>query len=854
MSGELFICCFCLFCASPEACKQISFTNMALSALTDNTMSVGTVRTKNRWPSTLDWIAVALLAGLALWLFRGHVFGDTLWIGNPDRLNGDLKYLGHYLSGLEGGKIAAWNEHEMMGYDSLAMAGTSPNPLVYLVSFFGSENLYVSMGYLFVGLMMAAGMATYIFLRTFLHAGVPVLVGAICYEFSTLAVLKNSQNSMTFAVFILIPLFMLVIRKIRGETAAWCFVALTVLLICMLNYMFLQKAAYALMLIGAYAAWRSYNEKSWRPALVFGLAFLVALGFSFPRILNIGLALGEYKRAIDGLNLKDFDALYSFQNIHPYEILRWFDNSIFGLTPSDSHEIKNNINLTEGFLLYTSSIVPLVLLTGLVRGRLSWLNPLRSTNGEAGFFFWILVICIAVIVVKPVAHIMFLLFMRLDFTHARIQISALLPLCLLIALTLSSLAPPKVEKHRPFRQNLAGLALGVSAALLIEYIAQQYLGTITRQPSTPVQAPHLRVEALVRILLSAIFFVLLLRVALAGNERWRHGAHIALCALLASQCLLAADRQVNGTLALNFASPFHWGDYYQARRDEFAPPSSAQLQALHERIQPQQYRVALVCDPHIADGFCAGHVPEFWQLRAIDGYYGPGVPRRLRALPWPAGVSLRTISFTSVDTVPWELLGVLNVRSVLVAGDGVFRNIVHDNGRITGRPDPGTFEIITSPTRVTPRAFFVAAIEPAISPEDAAKKIFRPEGIIDPILTSYVEGLKQARIFGTVSSGAIEIRGRGDTLELRFTASPSERFLVLNDLYYPGWQAMFDGQDLPILPVNAVMRGVVVPAGATYVTFQYASYLDSTPAWAFRLGALILVLGIFLIFYRMSKQ
>lgn len=806
-----------------------------------------------RWPSGQDWIAIAVLACLALWLFRGTIFGDTLWIGNPDRLNGDLKYLGHYLSGLDGGNISAWNEHEMMGYDSLAMAGTSPNPLVYLVSLFGRNNLYISMGYVFVGLMVAAGVATYAFLRTFLPAGTPILVGAICYEFSALAVLKNSQNSMTFAVFILIPLFMLAIRKIRRETAAWCFIALTVLLVSMLNYMFLQKAAYALMLIGAYAAWRSYNEKSWGPVFVFSLAFVVALGFSFPRILNIGLALGEYKRAIDGLDLKNFDVLYSFQNIYPYEILRWFDNSIFGLTPSHSQTIKNNINLTEGFLLYTSSIVPLVLLTGLVRDRRAWLNPLRSTNGEAGFFFWILAICIAVIVVKPVAHLMFLFFMRLDFTHARIQISALLPLCLLVAITLNRLAPIPRTDRRDAWSSVAGLAVGISVALVIEAIAQQYTGIYTRQPGLPVQAPHLRLESLARIALSAIFFVLMLRTTLAGKQHWRRSAHVALCALVASQCLLAADRQVNGPQALDFSRPFHRGDYYQARRDEFTPPGTEQLRVLHERIEPDKYRVALVCDQHIADGFCAGHVPEFWQLRAIDGYYGPGVPRRLRALPWPAGVSLRTISFTSVDAVPWDLLGVLNVRSVLIAGDGVFRNIVRDNDKITGRPDPGTFEIIPSPARVTPRVFFAVAVEPAVSTEDAAKKLFRPEGIIDPMRTSFVEGLDQASSFGGAGGGAIELRGHGDALELRFAASPSERFLVLNDLYYPGWRAISDGRELPILPTNAVMRGVIVPAGATKVQFSYASYLDSTPAWAFRIAAVLAMLALFIVLRRRAK-
>lgn len=55
-----------------------------------------------------DWIAALVLLLLAIWLIRGHVLGDSLWIGNPDRLNSDLKILKHYLSGLSSGHIAAW--------------------------------------------------------------------------------------------------------------------------------------------------------------------------------------------------------------------------------------------------------------------------------------------------------------------------------------------------------------------------------------------------------------------------------------------------------------------------------------------------------------------------------------------------------------------------------------------------------------------------------------------------------------------------------------------------------------------------------------------------------------------------
>jgi hypothetical protein len=260
--------------------------------------------------------------------------------------------------------------------------------------------------------------------------------------------------------------------------------------------------------------------------------------------------------------------------------------------------------------------------------------------------------------------------------------------------------------------------------------------------------------------------------------------------------------------------------------------------------------VALVCDPSIADGFCAGHVPEFWQLRAIDGYYGPGVPHRLRALPWPGYVSLRTISFTSADNLPWELLGLLNVGSALVAGDDLFRNIARDGDRITGRADPAYVRIIASPARVTPRAFFSAEVRPAASPEDAAKQLFGPAGIVDPQRTSFVEGIAGTRQYA--GGGKVEVEGCDDRLVLRFEPASAPRFLVLNELYYPGWRAEAGGTELPILAANAVMRGVVVPPNAQSVRFRYESPIRSSAAVATSwLG--IVLLGVIWALFRQSR-
>lgn len=795
-----------------------------------------------------DWSAVLILVLLAVWLFRRHFFDDNLWMGNPDRLNSDFKILKHYLSGLSGGHISAWDEHEMMGYDSFVLPYTFPNPLVYLAALFGSDSLYITMGYIEIAMLAIAGIAAYAFIRADLPAGTSALVGGICYEFSSLTLLKVSQNSMSFAVFIVIPLLALAIRHVRRDAAPACFLALAFLLACMLNLMFLQKAAYALILIGGYAFWRSWITRSWYPASVFSAALTVAVIFSAPRIIGVARALREYARVVEGIDFKDFNVLYKFQNILPDQFYRWFDYGIYGRTISEGIALGNKINLTEGFLFYTSAIVPFVLLTGLLRNRRGWLTNLRAPIGDAAYFFWFLVACVAVVVWKPAAHAMFLLFLRMDFTHARILIAALLPLSCLVALALSDLSP-RVNPARKGRYVcIAGMVVGLFAALAIDAVAEHFTDTYTIG-----ELPKMRQQSLVRIGLSVMFYVILLasvlrRAKIAGL---RNFAYMTICGLLASQCLLGANEQINVAYTRNFLHPFNKGDFYYARRDEFHPPSAEQLSALHQRIEPERYRVALVCDQEIAGGFCGGHVPEFWQLRAIDGYYGLGVPRRLRALPWPTGTGLRTISFLALETMPWNLLGFLNVRWALVSGDGVYRNIVREGDEIIGRPDPATFKIVPSPARITPRVFFAAAVEPAASLEDAVGHLFRPDGIVDPVNTSFVEGLDKARRFE--KGGAVTLKGRDDLLELQFDATSAERFLVLNDLYYPGWHADIDGRELPVFATNAVMRGVVVPAGTDHLRFRYATYSATLSAWMFRVFAVLATLGLFFGLRRVAK-
>jgi hypothetical protein len=83
-------------------------------------------------------------------------------------------------------------------------------------------------------------------------------------------------------------------------------------------------------------------------------------------------------------------------------------------------------------------------------------------------------------------------------------------------------------------------------------------------------------------------------------------------------------------------------------------------------------------------------------------------------------------------------------------------------------------------------------------------------------------------------SGVTFVRDEDERVELRAYARRAG-YLVLEDSYYPGWQATVDGRPAPIVAANEAFRAVALPAGANLVEFRYR------PA-SFRIGAAVSIL------------
>jgi hypothetical protein len=74
----------------------------------------------------------------------------------------------------------------------------------------------------------------------------------------------------------------------------------------------------------------------------------------------------------------------------------------------------------------------------------------------------------------------------------------------------------------------------------------------------------------------------------------------------------------------------------------------------------------------------------------------------------------------------------------------------------------------------------------------------------------------------TGAVGILALSRESDTaISLRATAR-AYSFLVLSDVYYPGWRASVDGREVHIYQTDYALRGVVVPPGAHRIEFVYA--------------------------------
>lgn len=137
---------------------------------------------------------------------------------------------------------------------------------------------------------------------------------------------------------------------------------------------------------------------------------------------------------------------------------------------------------------------------------------------------------------------------------------------------------------------------------------------------------------------------------------------------------------------------------------------------------------------------------------------------------------------------------------------------------------PGALAVYRNPD-VMPRAWIVHAARVVADPDEALTQLRDDE--IDPRTTVLLleHELQNAAPFGAVEpappgSAAIVQRSANRITVQTETAAPG--YLVLSEVWYPGWQATVNGAPVTLLRANGGLRALPIPAGTATVALRFA--------------------------------
>ena len=82
------------------------------------------------------------------------------------------------------------------------------------------------------------------------------------------------------------------------------------------------------------------------------------------------------------------------------------------------------------------------------------------------------------------------------------------------------------------------------------------------------------------------------------------------------------------------------------------------------------------------------------------------------------------------------------------------------------------------------------------------------------------------------------------------SVSPRDGWLILSDVWYPGWQASVDGVPTEIQVANQAFRAIRFPAGTHQVEFRYALVSAAIGGWITLGCALVVMVGLAMSFKR----
>ena len=194
----------------------------------------------------------------------------------------------------------------------------------------------------------------------------------------------------------------------------------------------------------------------------------------------------------------------------------------------------------------------------------------------------------------------------------------------------------------------------------------------------------------------------------------------------------------------------------------------------------------------------------------------------------------------------WESMGsrstrlydLLNVKYLVAR-----KNVPVDRDKFTPVFDEQAINIYGN-TRMIPRAFVVFDTQVVADKNAAFDAIHAPS--FEPTKTVVLEKPVNSGQW-TVDGGqsSVNIVGYGPNEILMDANSSSDGVLVLSEIYYPGWRAWVDGQEVTVLRADFLFRAIELPAGSHRVRFLYDPPLFNIGLGLFAVTAMgLIALGV----------
>jgi hypothetical protein len=229
------------------------------------------------------------------------------------------------------------------------------------------------------------------------------------------------------------------------------------------------------------------------------------------------------------------------------------------------------------------------------------------------------------------------------------------------------------------------------------------------------------------------------------------------------------------------------------------------------------------------DSVVSNRVRSLWYV--IEGQpvnVAINLQKRNAALGYSSGTSSSFVTFFSPTQVKYALLPRVGVTTIFAdigtAGALVSNPLMSAPLRlkpIYAGGDASVLNLIGS----TPRAWVVHEADVAASASDALRRFaatnfdYRNRMVVEPDM-------------GLASPGGISRRGTGpSTVAARGALTPngtaftvragSPGWLVMADMYAPGWRVTVNGRDAKLIRADYTLRAVAVPAGRSRVALKY---------------------------------